>query len=151
MKCVYCGSRRVVKNGKSRHGFQRWKCKDCGKTCGEFDRRTISEEIRKVALERYLAGKGLRATERVVGVSHNSVMKWVFDSARKELAERALPDKLEWFDQAELHKHAEKESWGSSGIVVVLPKKFAAGKWGVLKPKNPAVWMRLFIKMLLDS
>ena len=32
------------------------------------------------ALARYLEGVGLRATERLVGVSHNSVMNWVLEA-----------------------------------------------------------------------
>ncbi|MDM7273800.1 IS1/IS1595 family N-terminal zinc-binding domain-containing protein, partial [Sulfurihydrogenibium azorense] len=31
MKCVYCSSEKIVKNGKSNQGKQRYLCKDCGK------------------------------------------------------------------------------------------------------------------------
>jgi transposase-like protein len=150
MKCPYCGSKHLVKNGRSRHGNQRWLCKECHKTVGDFDRRKIGDEIRKVALERYLAGKGLRATERVVGVSHNSVMQWVFDSAKEELVSQVLPDSLEWVSQKDLESHVG-ETVGSSGVILVLPSKFAEGQWAVLKPQNPSAWMRRFIKVLLGS
>jgi len=30
-RCKFCGSDRVVKNGKSRKGVQNWLCRTCGK------------------------------------------------------------------------------------------------------------------------
>lgn len=34
--CRKCGSVKIVKNGKDRHGHTRFKCKDCGSTFGEL-------------------------------------------------------------------------------------------------------------------
>ncbi|HIQ25162.1 MAG TPA: IS1 family transposase [Persephonella sp.] len=31
MRCVYCKSKRIVKNRKSNQGKQRYKCKECGR------------------------------------------------------------------------------------------------------------------------
>ncbi len=98
-----------------------------------------------------MAGQGLRATERAVGVSHNSVMEWVFASAREELTQKAKPDKLEWMTLDELRAGGESEALKSSGILMILPKGFGDGKWAVIKPKDPAVWMRRFIKILFYS
>ena len=74
MKCIHCGSEAVVKNGCSRHGRQRWLCRACHKTSGEKDHRRVDPAKRASALAHYLKGVGLRATERLVGVSHNAVM-----------------------------------------------------------------------------
>jgi transposase-like protein len=87
MKCQHCGSEAVVKNGCSRHGRQRWLCRACGKTSGERDQRRVESAKRASALAHYLEGVGLRATERLVGVSHNAVMNWVLEAvAGKALA-----------------------------------------------------------------
>ena len=79
MKCQNCASEEVVKNGSSRHGRQRWLCRACGKTSGEKDHRRVEPAKRASALAHYLEGVGLRATERLVGVSHNAVMNWVLE------------------------------------------------------------------------
>jgi transposase-like protein len=77
MNCPHCASVQAIKNGLSRHGHQRWRCRDCRKTFGEKDHRLVPPALKESALRHYLEGVGLRATERLVGVSHNSVMNWV--------------------------------------------------------------------------
>jgi hypothetical protein len=78
-------------------------------------------------------------------------MEWVFASAREELTQKAKPDKLEWMTLDELRAGGESEALKSSGILMILPKGFGDGKWAVIKPKDPAVWMRRFIKILFYS
>ena len=80
MTCQHCESSTVVKNGSSRHGRQRWLCLTCGRTSGERDHRRVEPQKKASALAHYLEGVGLRATERLVGVSHNSVMNWALEA-----------------------------------------------------------------------
>lgn len=61
-------------------------CKKCGRTFGEKNHRVIDEQRRHKALTLYAEGMSARAIERVVGVSHNSVLGWV----RQEVAAQAL-------------------------------------------------------------
>ena len=49
---------------------------------------------RASALAHYLEGVGLRATERLVGVSHNAVMNWVLAAV--------APGEVEWVEADEL-------------------------------------------------
>ena len=86
LQCNACSSTQLVKNGRSRHGHQRYRCKSCGTTFGDLDRRLVSDGRKESALQHYAEGVGLRATERLVGVSHNSVMNWV----KQEVAGKAL-------------------------------------------------------------
>ena len=86
MNCPDCCSERVVKNGKSRHGHQRYMCRACGLTFGETDHRRVDPATREMALRQYAEGIGARTTERLLGVSHNSVLGWV----RKEVSAQAL-------------------------------------------------------------
>lgn len=86
LNCPDCQSQKVRKAGISRHGHQRWMCKKCGRTFGEKNHRVIEEERRQKALTLYAEGMSARAIERVVGVSHNSVLGWV----RQEAAAQAL-------------------------------------------------------------
>ena len=98
MKCTHCESDRLVKNGTSRHGNQRWLCRQCGKTFGECDRRKVSPEKRASALRHYLEGVGQRATERLVGVSHNSAMNWVLGEVEGKALARADASEMEWVE-----------------------------------------------------
>ena len=102
MECAHCGSGAVVKNGVSRHGRQRWLCRGCGKTCGEKDHRRVEPAQRASALAHYLEGVGLRATERLVGVSHNAVMNWVLEAVEGRALAAARPEEVEWVEADEL-------------------------------------------------
>lgn len=61
-------------------------CKACGRTFGDKNHRRIDSQTRDKALALYAEGMSARAIERVVGVSHNSVLGWV----RKEVEDYAL-------------------------------------------------------------
>lgn len=86
MNCPDCSSDQVVKNGKNCHGHQRYLCRRCGLTFGQLDHRRVDEATRQMALRQYVEGIGARTTERLLGVSHNSVFNWV----RQEVAGKAL-------------------------------------------------------------
>ena len=102
MQCAHCASEELVKNGLSRHGHQRWLCRDCGRTCGEQDHRRVEPAKRASALAHYLEGVGLRATERLVGVSHNAVMNWVVEEVSEQVLAQMPPEEVEWVEADEL-------------------------------------------------
>lgn len=145
--CKTCSSEQLVKNGRSRHGHQRYRCKRCGATCGDVDHRLVPEALRQSALAHYAEGVGLRATERLVGVSHNSVMNWV----RSEVAGQALAQ----IDASEISVVEADELWsyvgekkapsGSGGLLIALPKEFSAGRWVIATPRQPERWVRRFL------
>ena len=147
MKCQQCGSENVVKNGESRHGRQRWLCRACGKTCGEKDHRRVEPAKRESALAHYLEGVGLRATERLVGVSHNAVMNWVLEEVEGKVLAAAKPEEVEWVEADELWTYVgqKKRPAGCGGLLIVLPSKSVDGRWGIVEPKRPAAWLRSFL------
>ena len=147
MTCQHCESPTVVKNGSSRHGWQRWLCRACGRTSGERDHRRVEPQKKASALAHYLEGVGLRATERLVGVSHNSVMNWVLEAVEGKALARVAPEEVEWVEADELWTYVgrKKRPAGSGGLLIVLPRKSADGRWGIVEPKAPAVWMRNFL------
>jgi transposase-like protein len=110
MKCAHCGSDQLVMNGKSRHGNQRWLCRECGRSCGETDRRRVPEEKRKAALQHYLEGVGQRATERLVGVNHNSVMNWVLKAVEGKAPAAVHSDEVAVAEADELWTFVGKKS-----------------------------------------
>ena len=147
MKCQHCGSEAVVKNGCSRHGRQRWLCRGCRKTCGELDHRRVEPAKRANALAHSLEGVGLRATERLVGVSPNAVMNGVLEEVAGKALAHVKPDEVEWVEADERWTYVgqKKRPAGCGGLLIVLPRKSAAGRWGIVEPKRPAAWMRSFL------
>lgn len=147
MECPHCQSKHLVKNGCSRHGKQRWLCRKCRKTCGENDGRRVPMEKREAALAHYLEGVGLRATERLVGVSHNSVMNWVLQEVEGKTLTSVPPEEVEWVEADELWIYVglKKTPAGSGGLLIVLPRKSADGRWAIVEPKRPSVWLRNFL------
>ena len=65
---------------------------------------------RESALAHYLEGVGLRATERLVGVSHNSVMNWVLEEVEGKALAAAQPEEVEWVEADELWTYAGQKN-----------------------------------------
>ena len=147
MECPACSNKHVVKNGKSRHGHQRWICRGCAQTFGEHDHRCVSPEKREAALAHYLEGVGLRATERLVGVSHNSVMNWVLAAVKGRTLQPRAAETVEWIEADELWTYIaqKKRLAGSGGLLIALPKRFAAGRWGIVAPGPRSALRRSFL------
>jgi transposase-like protein len=149
-QCTSCASTQLVKNGRSRHGHQRYRCRSCGTTFGDADRRQVAPELKESALRHYAEGVGLRATERLVGVSHNSVMNWV----KKEVAGKALAkvdaSDICFVEADELWSYVmeKKEQFGCGGLLIALPKEFSAGSWAIAIPQRPERWVRRFLAAL---
>lgn len=78
MHCPKCSHAESVKNGKM-NGKQRYKCRSCGCNYTQSSKYRIPREKRLECLRLYLEGVGFRGIERLTGVSHVSVMKWVRD------------------------------------------------------------------------
>jgi transposase-like protein len=84
MKCIYCESERVVKNGKNQSGgklIQRYLCRGCGRRSNERSGTPIASlqtprATIALAMKVSSEGLGIRATGRVVGVAANSVINW---------------------------------------------------------------------------
>lgn len=85
MKCVYCQSEQVVKNGtktlKSNQVLQRYLCQACGR---RFNERSGTPMARlrtpiatvEMAIKARHEGLGVRATGRIVGKSPSSITDW---------------------------------------------------------------------------
>ena len=58
----------------------------CSRTFGDKDLRLIDQKTKDLALAMYAEGIAARKIERLLGVSHNTVLGWV----RKEVAGKAL-------------------------------------------------------------
>lgn len=76
-QCPRCQSNHIIKSGRVKER-QRFLCKDCEYhfTVNKMGKRIDDYYVVK-ALQLYLQGMGYRQIERILGVSHVTVMKWV--------------------------------------------------------------------------
>ena len=112
MDCPKCGSDHYVKDGIANRR-QRYKCKKCGYRYTVKRRSSkIPDSIKRFALQPYPEGLGFRSIERLLGVSHVSVMNWVAGFAEK-LAPLRSPTKPAAVEIDELHSyvHQKKNRW----------------------------------------
>ncbi len=84
MKCVYCESERVVKNGKGQASgkiIQTYRCNECGRRFNErsgtpMSRLRTAPETVALAMKVRSEGLGIRATGRVLEKSAASIITW---------------------------------------------------------------------------
>lgn len=129
--CPKCNSEELIKSGVVK-GRQRYRCKPCGFSFTVLkEGKSIDPYYVIKALQLYIEGVTYREIERILGISHVSVMNWVkkyninapenyeYRPTYKVLTHKEL---LEFF--------AEKESLKSSGCMITeLGDKFMMIKW----------------------
>jgi transposase-like protein len=76
-KCHCCNSTNIVKNGKTRHGNQKYKCKDCGVTKVLEYKPKYTEDRKEEILKTYEERSSLRGLKRIFGVTPETVSKWL--------------------------------------------------------------------------
>ena len=97
LKCPKCGSDKRVKSGFN-NKKQRYLCKEC-RCHYTVSQRGYPEHIRRKAIQLYLEGNGFRRIERILKVSHVSVINWVKKAGAKL---EKVPKKDEKVDVLEL-------------------------------------------------
>ena len=120
MNCPRCQSAKAVKNG-TLNGKQRYKCKTCGCNYTQSKSRKIPLPTKIEALKLYLEGVGFRAIERLTGVCHTTVMRWVkrladeIEKMRPEVSEQVMTVELDemWHF---VQKKAKNAGYGLPGI-----------------------------------
>lgn len=129
--CPKCQSNAYVKSGVVKER-QRYRCKDCGYFFTVMKQgKSIDPYYVVKALQLYIEGVTLREIERILGVSHVSVMNWVRQYHIKR------PDTLEYHPTYKVLSHAElldflsnRELLRSSGFMITeLGDKFMVIKW----------------------
>jgi transposase-like protein len=84
MNCVYCESKRIVKNGKDQAAgqmIQTYRCNDCGQRFNErsgtpMARLRSAPEVIALAMKVRSEGLGIRATGKVLEKSGTSIINW---------------------------------------------------------------------------
>ncbi len=78
LKCRHCGSERLVRNGLTNNGKQRYYCNDCQRNSRENpESAAYSTEEREIILRAYQERSSLRGLTRTFGVARNTVSSWL--------------------------------------------------------------------------
>lgn len=129
--CPKCKSHDIVKSGMAK-GKQRYKCHACNYNFTVMKQgKSIDPYYVIKALQLYIEGVTLREIERILGVSHVSVMNWV-----KRYNIKA-PENLDYHPTYKVLTHeelldffAQKADLKQSGVLVTeLGDKFMVIKW----------------------
>ena len=79
VKCPFCQSTNVVKNGKSKQGKQRYRCrhKECPRSTfiRDYTHYGYKPEVKQKIIEMAVNASGIRDTARVFSISTHTVIK----------------------------------------------------------------------------
>ena len=70
----------------------------------------MAPEKKAAALAQYLEGVGQMATERLLGVSHNSITNWVKKAVAGQVLQATPAEKVTWGEADELWTYVAKKS-----------------------------------------
>ena len=129
--CPKCNSSACVKSGVIQNR-QRYKCKDCGYhfTVQKQGKRIDDYYVTK-ALQLYVEGISYREIERLLGISHVSVMNWVKTYKIKRPLNTNYHPTYKILTHEELAKFmAMRENITGAGVLVTeLGDKYMLIKW----------------------
>jgi transposase-like protein len=138
INCPRCKKENMNKSGFVR-GRQRYKCKDCDYFFSVMkEGKNIDNYYVIKALQLYIEGVSLREIERLIGVSHVSVMNWI-----KKFNLKA-PENNDYHPTYKVMRHDEmiafmsnREHIKNAGMIITeLGDKFMLIKWERLKSKG---------------
>jgi transposase-like protein len=129
--CPKCQCEELIKSGVVKER-QRYKCKKCGYSFTVLKNgKHIDPYYVIKALQLYIEGVSFREIERILGISHVSVMNWVKKYVIK------TPENNDYHPTYKVLNHAElmlffgdKNSLKSAGCIITeLGDKFMVIKW----------------------
>ncbi len=131
LKCPKCDCPETVKNGIIKNR-QRFRCKKCDYnfTVDKLGKGISSYYVIK-ALQLYIEGVSFREIERLLGVSHVSVMNWVKKYQIKVPERIAHHATYKVMNHKELSEfYADRKNLEGTGMIVTeLGDKFMMIKW----------------------
>jgi transposase-like protein len=105
-RCPGCGSEATIKDGHVR-GRPRRRCKTCARRYMRTTPRGYVAAVRHEALKLYASGLSMNRTGQLLGVSCQTVMRWV--RVAGEQVEARLPDgRVVSVEADEMHHYIQK-------------------------------------------
>jgi len=136
MQCRKCGSEAAVKNGFMA-GAQRYKCKNCS---FQFTRETahgrpIKDKI--LALILYLSGLSMNMTAKIIGVSVQTIMRWIrlfYDKFADHAQSAANVEEIE-VDEMFSYLGKKNNLFGSGKLLIITLASSSGGNVVIVVPK----------------
>lgn len=129
--CPNCSSESYVKSGIVGNR-QRYKCKSCNYyfTVNKIGKK-IDEYYVNKALQLYLEGLSTREIERILGVSHVSILNWVKRYGIKRPSTKNYHPTYKILNETELSRYFQDPAnlKGAGAVVTELGDKFMLIKW----------------------
>ncbi len=129
--CPQCQSDKIIKSGIL-NDRQRYKCKSCSYnfTVNKLGKQIDQYYVTK-ALQLYLEGLTYREIERIIGVSHVSVMNWVRKYNVHKVQNTDYHPTYKILSQSELATYFSKpeNTKGAGMIITELGDKYMMIKW----------------------
>ena len=129
--CPNCNSDNYIKSGIV-NKRQRYKCKSCGYffSVNKMGKKIDDYYVNK-ALQLYLEGLTYREIERILGISHVSIMNWVKKYNIKRPFNTNYHPTYKIFNASELSNYFQNtENLSGAGVVITeLGDKFMLIKW----------------------
>jgi len=136
MKCRKCGSEAMVKNGFMA-GNQRYKCKTCS---FQFTRETPHGKPMKdkiLALILYLSGISMNMTAKIIGVSVQTIMRWIRFFYQKFANDVQHDSSIEEIEVDEMASYIGKKKivFGSGKLLIITLENSSGGCAVIVVPK----------------
>jgi hypothetical protein len=129
--CPKCSAEYISKNGVL-NGKQRYKCRDCNYnfTVEKMGKSIDSYYVIK-ALQLYIEGVSYREIERLLGISHVSVMNWVKKYQIKVPMQNLATPTYKILNHRELAEYVSKPQnvEGKGMLITELGDKFMVIQW----------------------
>ncbi|WP_281988179.1 transposase-like zinc-binding domain-containing protein [Aquimarina aggregata] len=130
-ECPNCGSQEYIKSGVI-NNRQRFKCKSCGYffSVNKIGKKIDDYYVNK-ALQLYLEGLTYREIERILGISHVSIMNWVKKYNIKRPYNSNYHPTYKILNALELSSYFQNtQNLSGAGVLVTeLGDKFMLIKW----------------------
>lgn len=132
ISCPKCQSQEYVKSGSIK-GRQRYKCKTCNYYFSvQKLGKKIDDYVVIKALQLYIEGISYREIERILGVSHVSVMNWVkIYKIQRPFGDSHVKTRHKILDYNELTEFiAKRDNMINSGIIITaIEDRFLVTTW----------------------
>jgi len=129
--CPKCNSSATIKSGIIKQR-QRYKCKRCGyHFTVEKSGKSIDNYYVTKALQLYIEGVSYREIERILGVSHVSVMNWVkkYRISRPEQTDYHPSYRILSYEELVDYMKSKDQLSGAGFIITELGDKFMLIRW----------------------
>jgi transposase-like protein len=131
LACPKCQGNQIIKSGII-NSKQRHQCKKCKYffTVNKIGKKIDDYYVTK-ALQLYLEGLSYREIERILGVSHVTVSKWVKSHNIKKISHTNYHPTYKIFNHLELVEYIKNKQLisGAGMIITELGDKFMLIKW----------------------